>query len=219
MVKLDNYQNVRDKMKPGDIIAFGGNSLFSRWTKLTTRSAVTHIAIVMQTTMRDGNDGRYFNQVMEATVYNGKKGVMTNRLSDRLRDYDGDIWWLPLGESARTDFEQNKHNFFNFMFAQDGKAYDVLQLFGSAVDTLDDHPLFGKLTYNQEDFSSWFCSELVAEGLEKAGVVENVNASEVTPIDICRFSIFAPQYVQLKGEQRKIVGFNSKDANNWGNIG
>ena len=218
MLEQQKYHHIREQMRPGDIIAFGGNSLFSRWTKLTTRSAVTHIAIVMQTKMRDEDSGRYFNQVMEATVYEGKKGVMTNRLSERVHTYDGDMWWLPLGESARSMFEQNKRDFFNFMFAQEGKAYDVLQLFGSAVDALDNHPILGSISYNQEDFSSWFCSELIAEGLETAGVINSVNASEVTPVDICRFSIFEQRYVQLKGDARPIAGFNTQLADNWGQV-
>ena len=218
MLEQQPYHLIREQMRPGDIIAFGGNSLFSKWTKLTTRSAVTHIAIVMQTKMRDEDSGRYFNQVMEATVYEGKKGVMTNRLSERVHTYDGDIWWLPLGETARQRFNERKRDFFNFMFAQDGKKYDVLQLFGSAVDALDDLPIFKNISYNQEDFSSWFCSELVAEGLETAGVISGVNASEVTPVDICRFSIFEPRYVQVKGEGRLITGFNSLSADNWGQI-
>ena len=218
MLEQQKYHHIREQMRPGDIIAFGGNSLFSRWTKLTTRSAVTHIAIVMQTKMRDEASGRYFNQVMEATVYDGKKGVMTNRLSERVHTYDGDMWWLPLGESARDMFEQNRHEFFNFMFDQEGKAYDVLQLFGSAVDALDSHPILGSISYNQEDFSSWFCSELIAEGLETAGIINSVNASEVTPVDICRFSIFEQRYVQLKGEARPIAGFNTQLADNWGQV-
>ncbi|MDO6565530.1 hypothetical protein Q4561_00525 [Alteromonas sp. 1_MG-2023] len=218
MLEQQKYHHIREQMRPGDIIAFGGNSLFSRWTKLTTRSAVTHIAIVMQTKMRDEESGRYFNQVMEATVYEGKKGVMTNRLSERVHTYDGDMWWLPLGEDARSMFEQNKFEFFNFMFAQEGKAYDILQLFGSAVDALDSHPILGSISYNQEDFSSWFCSELIAEGLETAGIISSVNASEVTPVDICRFSIFEPRYVQLKGEARPIAGFNTQLADNWGQV-
>ncbi|WP_421713300.1 hypothetical protein [Alteromonas abrolhosensis] len=165
MLEQQQYHLIREQMQPGDIIAFGGNSLFSRWTKLTTRSAVTHVAIVMQTKMRDENSNRYFNQVMEATSFRGKRGVMTNRLSERVASYDGDIWWLPLSSASRSIFEQNKRDFFNFMFEQDGKPYDVLQLFGSAVDAIDEHPLLGSISYNQEDFTSWFCSELIAEGL------------------------------------------------------
>lgn len=218
MLEQQRYHLVRENMQPGDIIAFGGNSLFSRWTKLTTRSAVTHVAVVMQTKMQDSETALYYNQVMEATSYKGKRGVMTNRLSERVASYDGDIWWLPLSRASRSLFEQNKREFFSFMFEQEGKPYDVLQLFGSAVDAIDEHPLFGSISYNQEDFSSWFCSELIAEGLETAGIIRGVNASEVTPVDICRFNIFKKRYVQIKGEGRLIGGFNSLKPDNWGQI-
>ena len=218
MLENQQYHLVRKSMQPGDIIAFGGNSLFSKWTKLTTRSVVTHVAVVLQTKMLDDDTGRFFNQVMEATAYDGKKGVMANRLSERIATYDGDIWWLPLNKVARAAFEKNKLKFFDFMFCQQNKEYDVLQLFGSAVDCIDEHPWFSNISYNLEDFSSWFCSELVAEGLETSGVIQGVNASEVTPIDICRFSIYKDKYVQLKGENKPIIGFNSLCADNWGQI-
>ena len=44
-----SYAQIRENMQPGDIIAFGGNSLFSKWAKLTTRSVVTHVAVVIKT--------------------------------------------------------------------------------------------------------------------------------------------------------------------------
>lgn len=213
-----SYSECRHHMQPGDIIAFGGNSLFSKWAKLTTRSKVSHVAVVMQTQMRASQDTRFFNQVIEATDYNGRSGVMVNRLSDRVQDYDGDIWWLPLGQPAREQFAQGEQAFFDFLFDQKGKKYDIWQLFGSAVDVTDDLPILKSLSKNSEDFSSWFCSELVAEALERAGVVKGVNASEVTPVDICRFSIFADKYVQLKGKKKIISGFNSLDSDGWGNI-
>ncbi|WP_414829998.1 hypothetical protein [Alteromonas sp. H39] len=218
MLESQPYHLIRKQMRPGDIIAFGGDSLFSRWTKLTTRSVVTHVALVMQTKMLDDSTGSYFNQVMEATVYEGKKGVMTNRLSERIDTYDGDVWWLPLSDEARGCLENNKVDFFNFMYTQRNKKYDVWQLFGAAVDFMDDHPWLGRFSYNDEDFNSWFCSELIAEGLETAGIVSGVNASEVTPHDICQFNIYGERYVQLKGDGKMITGFNSVDATNWGQI-
>ena len=72
------YSRIRKQMQPGDIIAFGGNSLFSKWAKLTTRSVVTHVAVVVRTQMLGEQQGRFFNQVIEATSYNGKSGVMAN---------------------------------------------------------------------------------------------------------------------------------------------
>lgn len=218
MLEQQQYHLVKEYIQPGDIIAFGGNSLFSKWAKLTTSSAVTHVAIVVQTKMHDEISSQYSNQVMEATSYRGKQGVMTNRLSERVASYDGDIWWLPLSSNARRIFEENKKHFLNFMFEQNGKPYDILQLFGSAVDAIDELPIFSSISYNQEDFNRWFCSELIAEGLETAGVIQGVNASEVTPVDICRFKIFKKRYIQLKGETRKIAGFNSLTPDNWGQL-
>jgi hypothetical protein len=91
------------------------------------------------------------------------------------------------------------------------------QALKSAVDVFDDLPfdLHGP-GYNQEDFSRFFCSELVAAGLEKAGTVGTVNASEVTPIDLCRWNIYEKTYYQLKGEEDKDISrFNTLDPQDW----
>lgn len=219
MLEQQPYHLVREHMRPGDIIAFGGNCLFSRWTKFTTGASVTHVAVILQTNLHDKHRGRYFNHIMEATIYNGKQGVMKNRLSERLHQYNGDMWWLPLSDEARLQFNQKHDDFFHFMREQHGKPYDIFQLFGSVVDTFDDHRILKSISYNEANFSRWFCSELVAEGLKTAGVIAGVNASEVTPIDVCRFSIFQQRYVQVKGASQAINGFNSLPADNWGHIG
>ena len=70
--------------------------------------------------------------------------------------------------------------------------------------------------YNREDFSKFFCSELVSAGLEVAGSVGNVNSSEVTPIDLCRWSIYEDSYYQLKGESSKRISrFNTASPSDW----
>jgi len=62
----------------------------------------------------------------------------------------------------------------------------------------------------------FFCSELVAAGLEKAGTVGKVNASEVTPIDLCRWNIYANTYFQLKGQADKQISCcNTLDPVDW----
>ena len=110
-------------------------------------------------------------------------------------------------------------SFYNFLFnqARDRKGYDVPQALKSAIDALDELPfgLHGP-GYNREDFSRFFCSELVAAGLEKAGTVGSVNASEVTPIDLCRWKIYAKTYFQLKGEvDKEISRYNAMDPAAW----
>ncbi len=77
-----------------------------------------------------------------------------------LKDYPGEVWWLPLNERIRaTQFNEKK--FFDFLFKQDGKAYDTSQAVKSALDMLDRLPFgISGPTLNKEDFSKFFCSEL-----------------------------------------------------------
>lgn len=103
------------------------------------------------------------------------------------------------------------------MLHQDHKKYDTPQAVKSALDAFDTVPLLGKTTYNVEDFSKFFCSELAAAALEIGGVIARINASEVTPIDLCMFSIFGRDYYQIKGIKKKeIKGFNTIDPNGFG---
>jgi hypothetical protein len=216
LITRKNYNEINQTMQVGDIIAFGGDSLFSKWTKLTTNSHVTHTAVVVEPDVAETLSNGCTNCVAESTVFNGKSGVMFNSLSERVENYQGDIWWLPLAKHSRAILEKNKSDFFDFLSEQQGKKYDIWQLFGSAVDATDNIPLLNRLSRNDQDFSSWFCSELVAAAFNVAGVINNVNASEVTPIDLCQFNIYADNYIQFKGEQRDITGINSLIPDGWG---
>lgn len=66
-----------------------------------------------------------------------------------------------------------------------------------------------------EDFSRFFCSELVAAGLEAGQAVPRINASEVTPIDLCRWAIYEPDYYLLQGEPKEITRFGTLDPALW----
>ena len=210
------YCEIRDCMKPGDVIAFSGKKALSETIKWATRSNVSHVGVVLQYRLIvDGKpEGRVFNQVAEAT----DSGVKIVNLSGKQQAYEGEMWWLPLSGESRGRL--NFNNFSGFLIDSEGAPYDSLPtLFKSWQDDLDVLPDvlpdFLEITRNKEDFEAFFCSELVAGALEKGGVIENVNASEVTPIDLCRFNIYK-KYVQFKGEEKKIRGFNSVDPTNWG---
>lgn len=208
--QFKDYQQLEQHIRPGDIIAFGGNSMFSRWAKLTTRSVVTHLAIVLETKTPAGDGQKPVHQIIESTYYyGGNSGVMINRLCERIATYDGNIWWLPLSEQNRHTFELNKADCIAFLRAQLHKPYDVWQLFGSTVDASDNLPFFRYLSYNVEDFSQWFCSELIAAALRMGKLIEAINASECTPIDICQLAIYQASYTQLLGLKTPITGFNS----------
>ncbi|MFA5531069.1 MAG: hypothetical protein WDA11_10440 [Thiohalomonadaceae bacterium] len=155
-----------------------------------------------------------FNQIVVSTSLNGFSGVTISRLSDRLNTYDGEIWWLPI----RNDYHErmDKKKFYDFLIHQERREYDMPQAVRSALDALDRVPVLGSATRNQEDFSRFFCSELVAAALEAAGVIDSINASEVTPIDLRSFSLYEKEYYQLKGDAKAIHGFNATDPTGWG---
>jgi len=210
-----NYSDARKLMKPGDVIAFGGSSAFSKIIKLVTFSEVSHVGILLKTQIADENSGLFFNQIIEST---GQKGVSISRFSQQLKDYDGDVWWLPLSEDIRqSDFDINA--FFEFLYHQaaNNNGYDLTQALKSAMDTLEKLPWGNNdSVYNAEDFSKFFCSELVAAGLERANAVGTVNASEVTPIDLCRWKIYQGRYYLLKGDaDKKISRFNTASPSDW----
>lgn len=216
-LKKVKYASVRDKMQPGDVIAFSGNGEIAQIIKLATRSQITHAAVILQTKLliEDQPQAGYFNQIIESTLINGFYGVSINRLSDRLVDFDGEIWWLPLSNEVRG--KMNLQAFYDFLLHQEKKPFDTLHGIRSGIDIFDKNPVLGRLTRNDESFAAFFCSELVAAGLETSGAIPQINASEVTPIDLCMFSIYQENYYQIKGDAKKTInGYNSISAAEWG---
>lgn len=210
------YEEARCRMKPGDIIAFSGKGNFSEIIKWATRSSVSHVAGILQTKLLiEGKpQSGMFNQIIESTSLQGFSGVSISRCSERIRDYDGEIWWLPL--RAECYEAMDKQAYYNFLIHQNNKPYDVPQAIRSAIDVLDNIPVLGKLTHNTENFDSFFCSELITAALEASGVIAHINASEVTPIDLCSFHLFEDDYYQLKGNEKIIRGYNQTNPVGWG---
>jgi hypothetical protein len=214
--KKVEYKAIRSQMKPGDVIAFAGKGNFSEIIKWATRGQVSHVGTILQSKLLIEGEPQtgMFNQIIESTSLNGFSGVTISRLSDRLDTYEGEIWWLPLSETVRKKLRFK--DFFNFLLHQVRKPYDMPQAVKSAIDALEKTPLLGSAAYNIEDFSKFFCSELVAAGLEAGGAIPRVNASEVTPIDLCMFSLYQKDYYQLKGPDKDIRGFNTLSPEGWG---
>jgi hypothetical protein len=215
-VKPILYEEARKQMKAGDVIAFSGKGDFSEIIKWATRSNVSHVGVILQSRLLIDDQAQegMFNQIIESTTLNGFSGVTISRLSDRLDTYDGEIWWLPLRKNMHE--KMNKKKFYDFLIHQERKEYDMPQAIKSALDALDRVPVVGRATHNREDFSRFFCSELVAAALEVAGTIKSINASEVTPIDLCSFALYEDDYYQLKGDRKEIRGYNTTDPTGWG---
>ena len=186
------YKDARRIMQPGDTIAFGGSGIVSKIIKTATNSPISHVGTILQTSIPTLH-GILVNQVIESV---GKKkggaGVTINRMSDHIEDYNGSIWVLPLSTRSREDF--NQAMFFSFLLEQVGKEYDLPAAIGSALDFIPD---------NKEDLDKLYCSELVSAAFEKVGIIGEINASEMTPKDVCSFDIYGEPY-QLKGQPSDI---------------
>lgn len=224
-VKYMSYNEARPLMQAGDVIAFGGKGHFSEIIKMATFSPVSHVGTILKTKVVGSDDERYFNEIVESTSLNGFNGVNTSRFSDRLDNYEGEIWWLPLSRSTRDRMDDGKFYDYLFNLAKERVPYDMGQAVKSALDMMDGlSKSLGVGTYNQEDFSKMFCSELVSSGLEVSGAVDAINCSEVTPIDLCRWNIYHPNYYQLispnefyssEVEPKRIPRFNTCDPSDW----
>lgn len=187
---LEDYSDVRHEMKPGDLICFGGMGWVSKLIKWRTRSNISHVGVVAKV-----NDKHDRVMVMESTSLNGRKGVQMNRLSKRVEQYNGHVWWFPLSDRTRESFDVQK--FWEFLWEQDGKSYDFWQA-----------PMSATLFWAREDFGKLFCSELVAGAYEASGILPDINASEITPDDLARMRMYRRGYTQIRlhdGDVQKAI--------------
>lgn len=209
------YPRVRNLLEVGDVVAFGGRGAVSNTIKRFTGAPVSHVGVVLRTqVLVDGKaaavgDRGHLVQVIESTSLDGFVGVAISRLSDRLERYDGEVWWLPLAAEVRARL--NVEVFTSWLLKQEGRRYDERGAVLSGLDRLD---VLG-LTRASEDLSRLFCSELVAAALRAGGVLpEDLNPSEITPIDLVRFRLYHDA-VQLVGAPTDIRGFNTADPAAW----
>jgi hypothetical protein len=217
-MKRIDYESARSEMKPGDVIALGGKGYFSELTKFITSSNISHVGVILQTTMLNDVSGRFFNQIVQTNMTFNYAGISTERLSDLLDNYDGDLWWLPLDDKLRENkFDQSQ--FFDFIFnqARQNMRYDIPQALKSSVDALDelDIGIYGA-RHTSDEFSKFLSSQLIAAAFEKSGIIGSVNASAVAPIDLCRWEIYGNNYYQLKGDANNdIARYNSMSPSLW----
>lgn len=210
-----SYHDVCSRIQPGDVVAFSGKTHFSHVIKWATSSSVTHVGIVGEVAAEVTECGeRVVVDLIESTFQHrdpvtGAKvgGVIRNRLCQHLDHYDGNIWWLPLAERVRSRL--NMEVFAAFLRNQLGKAYDATQALKSALDVADEVGWLARFSANEEDLTRLFCSELAVAALEAGGVVGGINASEVTPVELCQFRLFSDDYHLIKGAAGEIEGFNS----------
>lgn len=135
------YENIRHRIRPGDVVSFIGNSPISRLIRL--RSKASHVAGVVSGPMCE----------KRRLIIEADQGEVNSRaLSIKLAQYNGRAFWHAL------DPRLNRYRFYmdRFYWKQIGKKYDYGNLFMN---------LFGRVS---KDLRRYICSELCQYALSVA---------------------------------------------------
>ena len=173
------YERVRDELNTGDLVLFEGTSFFSRLIQRASGSKWSHVGMVMRLpeydylALYESTGGGALRDLVSGVP---TKGVQLVPLSEKIRTYPGRVAIRNLidagliAEDFRALTELRKE--------LRGRPYEksALELIRAAHDSP------GEVT--NEDLSSLFCSELVAEAYQRLGLLTDRKPSnEYTPGD------------------------------------
>ena len=173
------YESIRDTLDTGDLVLFSGTSHVSNFLKLCTFSKWSHVGMVVRIPDWDQVllwESTTLGHVQDFIDGKAKRGVQTVLLSERIRAYRGDVAIRQLTRFERTD--EMRHSLCAFRRWAKNRDYEqrTLELIRAAYD--------GPFGENQEDLSSLFCSELVAEAYQRMGLLsDDLPSNEYTPRD------------------------------------
>lgn len=170
------YSEIRDSLKTGDIVLFSGKGGISAGIKWFTFSQWSHVGMVVKSELGIMLwESTTLTNIADAETGKETKGVQLVALSERLKKYQGEVAVRRLshdvGATAMVKLAELRNKVR-------GRPYEKskLELIKSAYDLVSGH--------NQEDLSSLFCSELVAEAYQCMGLLgEQKGSNEYTPKD------------------------------------
>ena len=100
---MPSYQQLRKKIKTGDLVLFSGKGGVSDWIKLFTGSKFSHIGLALVLS----DDDQDMVLLLESTTLNDiediesgqiRRGVQLVPLSERVRTYKGKVYLRPLSK-------------------------------------------------------------------------------------------------------------------------
>ncbi len=120
-VRRDTYENIKEDVQPGDVIAFSGEGLIPELIRLVTGSQeVSHVGVVLSHHL--SINGEPQDDCLHLVAEANASGVRIISLCSLQSEYDGKLWWLPLNCESRQRL--NLRCFYDFLLSRDGSHYD-----------------------------------------------------------------------------------------------
>lgn len=165
------YVDIRDELASGDLILFSGKGRISGAIKWFTAGRWSHVGIVHRIDSHDMVllwESTTLTSLRDVETGRAMHGVQTVPLSERIRQYQGE---MALRKLVAPEEGETSGSFPRLLSALRrefaGRPYErsKLQLLRSALDGP------GWFENREEDLSSFFCSELVAEAYQRMGLL------------------------------------------------
>jgi hypothetical protein len=173
------YSEIRNELNTGDIVLFSGKGRISGLIKWFTKSIWSHVGMVIRSEELDMLllwESTTLSKIKDIHSHTTKQGVQLVALSERMNTYDGSVGIRRLEDVCMTPLRTRALLEFRMEIKNRPYEENKLELLRSAYD--------GPLGHNEEDLSSIFCSEMVAEAYQRMGLLsEEVSSNEYTPAD------------------------------------
>lgn len=179
---MATYDDVRDNLDTGDIVLFSGKGLISMGLKIGALCSWSHVAMVVRVREPDVALLYQTTPVCKAKdFFEGtlKNGVQINVMSEAVNGYNGKVAVRHLSV-ARTNEMLNALSRFRQEVKDRPYEEHIIQMVKAVWE--------GPLGHVEEDLSSLFCSELVAEAYQRMGLLPSNKCggspcTEYTPKD------------------------------------
>jgi len=218
-----NYFTKQTKYLAGDVLLFAGKSNLSKVIAFATNSPFSHAGILWDE-----------NIVFEAEI---ATGVTATSALERVFNYEGEVWHLPLRRATYSLFQKQK--FQAYLNSQKNRGgYDFQTLARLIIQKLKEKGIVVPAELEQiqsisqetfalflskawvsqnslsllsnQEISLFTCSSLVAQALIEGGILPtSIRASDVTPMDLCNFFIYEKNYNKLKSKNSLPVTYNT----------
>jgi len=184
------YDDVRDFIRPLDLMAFQGRGTFSDAIRTVQHfqdssnpyNSMTHVGSAIETMLRNNLrkmfvEATTLTNIRDAVTKKLFKGVQVHFISDRLHAYDGHVYWCPL-RCTSTPTEQAIDAVMKWATEKhhEGTEYDTVQAMRAGLRFWQSH------CKGKEDMDKLFCSELSTKCEQLAGILSaDWNPSRVLP--------------------------------------